>query len=222
MLDFVNHEQEKIRTLQASCRISVDSEEFSGHFFADVFYTYNDSLLLSVTGPFGIQAGILFVGRDRFVFYNQMSNKFYSGTTKDFEQTKFFQFPLNLKELMNVFSGIENLPSMKIKKYDIQDNFYYIEALHGNSTFLIWIDHQTGRIKKITVEEEGKVTFTREYSNFVQRDGTYFPKRIEMLRPEQNQAVSLFYTTLKLNETIDRKHFIVNIADHAEQILFTR
>jgi hypothetical protein len=222
LLDFVNQEQNKIQTLQATCRISVDSEEFSGHFFADVYYTTNDSLLLSVSGPFGMQAGTLFIGKDRFIFYNQMSNKFFNGTTVDFEQTNFFQFPLNLKELINVFSGKENLPSMKIDTYNIKDNFYYIEAIHSHHQYFLWIDHISGRIKKITMEEQGKVIFSREYANFVEIDGIYFPRQIEMIRPEQNQAVSLFYITLKLNDKIDRENFIVNIADHAEQIFLSR
>ena len=73
LLDFIDAEQNKINTLQASCRISVDSEEFSGNFFASVYYTQNDSLLISVSGPFGIQAGTLFIGKERFIFYNDSS-----------------------------------------------------------------------------------------------------------------------------------------------------
>ena len=57
LLDYIQTEENRLKTLKASCRISVDSEEFSGNFFANVYYIKEDSLLLSVSGPFGVQAG---------------------------------------------------------------------------------------------------------------------------------------------------------------------
>ena len=131
LLDYIDAEQHKITTLQASCRISVDSEEFSGNFFASVYYTKNDSLLLSVSGPFGIQAGKLFVGNERFIFYNQMTNKFYNGSIKDFEDQNFFQFPLKLTELVHIFAAKERLPSMIIVDYSIDDGLCIICKLKG-------------------------------------------------------------------------------------------
>ena len=72
LLDYIQTEEDELYSLEASCRISVDSEEFSGNFFANVYYIKEDSLLLSVSGPFGIQAGSLFIGKGRFIFYNQI------------------------------------------------------------------------------------------------------------------------------------------------------
>jgi hypothetical protein len=80
LLDYIQAEENRLNTLEASCRISVDSEEFSGNFFANVYYIKEDSLLISVSGPFGVSAGTLFIGKERFIFYNQMTNKFYNGS----------------------------------------------------------------------------------------------------------------------------------------------
>lgn len=222
LLDFIDTEQNKIKSLKASCRITVDSEAFSGNFFADVYYIDNDSLLLSVRGPFGIQAGTLFIGKERFIFYNQLSNKFYNGTIKDFQNSNFFQFPLSLQDLTNIFVAKEDLPSMKIKNYDIEDDLYLINAENGKDNYNIWIDHSTGHIRKLIVERNNRVLFSREYSNFAKAAGIYFPRKIDMLRPEERQAVSVFYTNFTLNDTIEREKFIINIADHAEQIYFPR
>lgn len=218
LLDFIDAEQNKISTLQASCRISVDSEEFSGNFFASIYYTQNDSLLLSVSGPFGIQAGTLFIGKERFIFYNQMTNKFYNGTIKDFEDQNFFQFPLKLNELVHIFAAKEKLPSMKITEYSLDDGSYLVEAQNGEDRYSIWIDNAIGRITKITKNIMGESITTNEYGNFLRSDDLYFPRKINMIRPEKKQAVSLFYTQITLNDKIEPEEFIVKISDNAEQM----
>jgi len=218
LLDFIDAEQNKIKSLQASCRISVDSEEFSGNFFASVYYTHNDSLLLSVSGPFGIQAGTLFIGKERFIFYNQMTNKFFNGSIKDFENQNFFQFPLKLTELVHIFAAKEKLPSMKIADYTIDGGTYLIKAQNNEDHYSIWIDNSIGRISKITMMKDRESTTTREYANFFHSNDLYFPRKINMIRPEKKQAVSVFYTRINLNEVIEPEKFILKISDHAEQM----
>jgi hypothetical protein len=218
LLDFIDEEQNKVNTLQASCRISVDSEEFSGNFFASVHYTANDSLLIAVSGPFGISAGTLFVGKERFIFYNQLTNKFYNGTIKEFENQNFFQFPLKLNEIVNIFAAKEQLPSMKIIDYDIDADLYLVEAENSEDRYSIWIDNVIGRITRIKKNTKNKSETTREYGNFFKSADFYFPREISMVRPEEKQAISIFYTRVDLNEIIDPAEFMVKIADHAEQM----
>jgi hypothetical protein len=222
LLDYIQIEEGRLNTLEASCRISVDSEEFSGNFFANVYYIKEDSLLLSVSGPFGVQAGTLFIGKERFIFYNQMSNKFYNGSVTDFEDKNLFQFPLKMRELMNIFAAKENLPSMKIEDYKIDDGLYFINAKNRNQNFKIWIDNSTGRITKLSQHKDDQTLFVREYGDFMSSGNSHFPRKITMVKPEQKQAVSVYYTHLSINEEIDRDNFIINISDNAEQMIFQR
>jgi len=219
LLDYIQTEESMLNTLKASCRISVDSEEFSGNFFANVYYIKDDSLLLSVSGPFGVQAGTLFIGKERFIFYNQMSNKFYNGSVKDFENKNLFQFPLKMRELINIFAAKENLPSMKIEDYKIEDGLYYIKTKNGNDNYQIWVDNSTGRIVKLSLHRDDQTVLTHEYGDFISSGKSYFPRKIKMVRPVQKQAVSVYYTHLSINEDIDRDNFIINITDNAEQML---
>ena len=222
LLDYIQTGEDELKTLEASCRISVDSEEFSGNFFANLYYIKDDSLLLSVSGPFGIHAGSLFIGKDRFIFYNQMSNKFYNGSIKDFEDKNLFQFPLKMRELINIFTAKENLPSLKIEDYKVDDGQYYINAKNGSDNFEIWVDNSTGRISKLSLIHDGEVVYIREYGDFSSTGkSSYFPRKITMMRPSEKQAVSVYYTNFSLNEEIARENFIINIADNAEQMLLS-
>ena len=72
ILKSIEQEQNKISSISGQSRISIDTKEFSGNFFADILYNENDSLLINVSGPFGIDVGKMFLGKNRFIFYNQL------------------------------------------------------------------------------------------------------------------------------------------------------
>jgi hypothetical protein len=218
LLEHIENEQQKIKSLQAISRITIESKEFSGNFFARILYQQSDSLLITVTGFFGLEAGNLFIGKERFIFYNQMSNKFYNGSVQDFKSRKFMQFPLTLSELSNLFLGRETFTIMKIVTYTQEENLFFIAAQNGDYNYKIWIDPYTGHILKLFTYRFDQLIYTREYGDFIKIDKTYFPRKIIMNQPEENQAVAVYYTELKINKEINREKFEIKISDNAEQI----
>jgi hypothetical protein len=218
LLDHIEDQQQKITSLQAVSRITIESREFNGNFFARILYRQSDSLLITVTGFFGMEAGNLFIGRDRFIFYNQMSNKFYNGSVQDFKFRRFMQFPLPLPELSNLFLARETFTIMKIIRYTEDENLFFIEAQNGDYNYKIWIDPDTGRILKLHSYRFDQLLYTREYGDFIRINGLYFPRKIIMTQPEARQAVAVYYTELKLNQEITRDKFEIKISDKAEQI----
>jgi len=116
ILKDIEQEQNKISSISGQSRISIDTKEFSGNFFAEILYNENDSLLINVSGPFGIDVGKMFLGKNRFIFYNQFSDQFYSGDTEDFKNRNFLQFPLKIHEISNFFTG-KNHISLDIINY---------------------------------------------------------------------------------------------------------
>lgn len=218
LLNYIENSQKKLRGFESTSRITVDSPEFSGTFFAEILYQEPDSLLISATGPFGIHAGTLFIGKERFIFHNQIANRFYNGSVEDYKERNFFQFPLKLSEFMYVFAGKDRLPALKINEYTTRDDNFYIAAETGNIAYRIWIDHNTGHISKIIAETDGQTTYVREYKDFVKLDDIYFPRSISMTRPDQNQAVSVYHTRIILNSDLEKTRFHINISDRAEQI----
>jgi hypothetical protein len=218
LLEHVENEQQRVKSLQAVSRITIDSKEFSGHFYARLLYLQNDSLLITVNGLFGFDAGNLFIGKDRFIFYNQLSNKFYNGSVQDFKSKRFMQFPLTISELSNIFLGKENFTIFKIIDYSVRQNSYYIKAQNGDLNYEIWIDNYTGHISKVNAYKSDQLLYTREYGDFVKLDGIYFPRKIMMSQPEERQSVAIYYSELKINKEINRDKFDIKISDKAQQI----
>jgi len=218
VLNNIEIQQNALTSFVASSRISVDTPEFSGNFFADILYLEPDSILISATGPFGVHAGKLFIGKSRFIFFNQIDNRFYNGSVADFKERNFFQFPLKLSEFMYIFAAKEVLSALKIDAYLIKDDSFFISGRRGEIQYDIWIDQYSGRINKVVAKQAEETIIIREYGDFMKIDGLYFPKKITMLRPAENQSVAIYYSRISLNEPLDKSRFNINISDRAEQI----
>lgn len=218
LLKSIENDQNQIHSLSGQSRISIETEEFSGSFFADIFYNNNDSLLVDISGPFGLGIGKMFLGKDRFIFLNQFSNQFYSGDTEDFKNKNFLQFPLKIHEISNFFTGKEIVNNMKIINYEIDNDLFYINGKNGSFNYNIWIDNNTGHIKKIEYVDNKKIILIKEYDKFLKFQETYFPKYIKLTRPEEKQVVSVYYNQLVLNQKIEPSEFIIKITDSARQI----
>ena len=218
ILDNINRNHKSLVTLDGRARVTIESEEFNGNFFANIDCNDNDSLLLSIKGPFGIHAGTLFIGRDRFIIYNSITNKFYNGSKTDFENRNFLQFPLKISEIIPIFMGRDVISSMKINKYTIKDGMFFIIAHKNNSTYKIWINHTNGQIYKLEQYRDDTLQYIKEYGSFIRINHLYFPRKISIVRPNEKQAISIYYISVKVNEDIQQEKFIIDISDDAEQI----
>jgi len=218
LLKNIQNDQDKLETLSGSCRISVDTFEFSGTFYANIFYNNQDSLLLDASGPFGINVGKMFIGKKRFIFLNNMTNQFYTGTKSEIETQNFLQFPIKIDELTGLVVARDEIKNMKIINYTIENNSFFIHGQNGTNQYNIVIDNQNGHIKKIEYIFEDKVVLIKEYDKFVQLNGQYFPKFIKLTKPEEKQSISLYYDKVNLNQPITPSQFVVKISDSARQI----
>jgi hypothetical protein len=221
LLDNINQEQKYITSLQGKARITIESNEFNGIFFSDIYCNNHDSLLLSVKGPFGIEAGTVFIGENRFIMYNNMSDKFFNGSKDNFKNKYFLQFPFKLSELIPIFTARDKISSMIINEYSIKNGMFFIIVQNNHNTYHIWVNHKNGHINKIEYYQDDRLQYIKEYSNFIKINKINFPNKIHVIRPYENQAISIYYIKLQLNKIIRPEKFLIDIADHAEQIDLT-
>ena len=213
----IKNGQKKIKTLQGNARITVDSESFSGTFYADIFINQNDSLLISVEALFGLDAGMMFIGNSRFIFYNKIDNQFYSGSVSDFRDRNFMQFPIKISEVADIFTAKDQLMSMKIEEYKIDHDCFFVVGGNNLYGYRLWIDPHTGHISKIEYLKEARSIYVKEYKNFLKIENLYFPRKIIIKRPLENQGMSIYYSKLKINDPIAKERFTIRISDQAQQ-----
>jgi len=213
--------QKSIQTLIGSARISLDTPQYSGNFNADIALNGNDSLLISVTGPLGIRVGKVFVAKNRFIFYNQVMNQFYTGSKENFKGRNFLQFPVEITQLRDVLLAHDKFDVLKKDRFEIRDQMYYLSATNGKLSYNIWFDPELELIKKIEYLSDGDLLFHKEYDQFQDVDQIPFPKAINFVKSgSQNEAqgLSIYFKELIINENLSSKIFDINVSDSADQI----
>ncbi len=213
--------QEEIKSLSGQLKITLDSPQYSGNFDASILVNQPDSMLLEVNGPFGMRLGKVFVSRSRFIFYNQIMNQFYKGSKQDFEGRNFLQFPLEISQLKDIFTARDPFEVLEKEKIEIRDNMYYLEVNNGNFNYSIWFDPTHLLISRIEYKENGNIFYYKEYQNFQEVNGIYFPHHVNFVRPQTKEGISIFYTQLELNKKNQAELYKIKIADTATQIDLT-
>ena len=212
--------QKSIHTLQGSARITLDTPQYSANFSADVAFSGNDSVLISVTGPLGMRVGKVFIARNRFIFYNQVMNQFYTGSKNDFRGRNFLQFPMEIDELRNILLAQNQFDVLIRDQFEIRDQMYYLTATNGKQKYHMWFDPQFELIKRIDYFNGEELLYSKEYDQFQLVNGIPFPKVINFIRPdgEEKQGVSIYFRELTINETISAEVFQIKVSDSAQQI----
>ena len=211
--------QKSIKTFSGVGRITVDTPQFSGNFEAHIYAKGTDSLLVSVSGFMGTEVGKVFVGENRFIFYNQYDNQFITGLKSDFEQTQFLQFPISISMLHDVFLAQDHFTILKQETFKKLPDGYYVEVQNGSYDYRIWFDKTTLLIKKIDYMKDDEIQFTKEYKKFTVFNGFYFPRIINFVRPLEKQGMSIIFKQVTLNEPIDDQVFKIKVSDNAKQLI---
>ena len=213
--------QESIKTLRGNVRLTLDSPQYSGNFDASILVNEPDSMLLTVTGPFGLKLGKVFVSRNRFIFYNQVMSQFYKGSKEDFAGKNFLQFPLEIGQIKDVLIARDQFDVLSKKSLSVKDNMYYLEAENGHYSYNIWFSPENHLITKIEYIRDNTIHFYKEYKNFRKVNGIYFPHHVNFVRPNEKQGLSIIFTELVVNQYNDPLSYKIKVADNAKQIDLT-
>lgn len=213
--------QNEIKSLRGQLKITLDTPQYSGNFDANIIVDQPDSMLLEVSGPFGMRLGKVFVSKRRFIFYNQIMNQFYKGSKKDFEGKNFLQFPIEIGQLKDIFIARDPFKVLEKEKLEIRDNNYYLEVSNGHFNYNIWFDPKLLLISRIEYIENGEVFYFKEYQNFQEVNGIYFPHHVNFVRPGKKEGLSIFFTQLELNKENNPELYKIKIADSATQMNLT-
>lgn len=219
LLELHERWQKSIKTFSGKGRITVDTPQFSGNFEASIYARGSDSLLVSVSGFMGTNVGKMFIGKNRFIFYNRYDNQFITGRNEDFEHTQFLQFPISVSMMRDVLLAQDHFTILKKEKFEKQPNGYYLEAQNGSYDYQIWFDKATLLIKKINYVKDETILFSKEYKKFGLYNGFYFPRVINFVRPDEKQGMSIIFKKIILNKPLTESVFKIKVSDNAKQIL---
>ena len=145
-------------------------------------------------------------------------NQFYKGSKEDFIGRNFLYFPIEIGQLKDIFIARDPFKVLEKEKLEIRDNKYYLEVKNGQFNYNIWFDAKHKLISRIEYKENGQIYYFKEYQNYKEVNGIYFPHLVNFVRPETKQGLSLFFTELELNYPIKPDLYKIKIADTATQL----
>ncbi len=207
---------EKLRTLQSKARLTIQTPEMSMHLTVQLLYAAPDTLFLQAEGPLGMDVGKIFIGRNRFLIYNQYQNHFFSGSLEDEYYNTFLETNLTFRQIKYALLGFVPLPA----------NLQLVDRKHGVFSALVngekWrfkVDLRRGVLQSREIFRNGEPVFKQEFENYRLIKGILIPGRVRIMLPQKHEGFSVSHKNIRINEPIDPRIYQIEIGPKVKQLI---
>ena len=217
----VNSNSKKLSSLDADGEISIDSPEISNSGSITVSINKPDSVYTKLEGPFGIDIADLLITRDNFIYYKPMDNTVIKGPSSSHYLGIIMKIKIDFDDIVNAFSGkfIFGEDNYNDVQISIKDGNYLMSINTGTEIKKFWIDPDNFFVRKAgTYELNGETKIEILYENFYERDGIYFPKKINIERPKEKQYIWLTYYNEEFNN--NKLTYRLKIPKSAKEVIW--
>lgn len=194
----------QIRSMRGYGEISIDTPEISNNGSIAVRLLKPDSLLVEITGPFGVNVVKGLVTRTDFKFYNGLENKLFLGATNAKNLRTILRMHVEFSEIINLFAGclsFSQRPSGVTPQLMWSGSECSIIYTTKDESIEYVVDTDYGSIVRyIKKDSTGEVIEEIKLKDFKRKSDFYIPFVISTSRPSLEQSLSLFYETLSVND----------------------
>jgi outer membrane lipoprotein-sorting protein len=189
--------------------VTFESPELAGSVFFTIAMRKPDSMLIRFEGPFGMDAGFFFLSRSRYVMYNGMENRVYSGVPSDAGIRWGIPMDLTVDQILDAFTGTFRFPQgMAPSQYVVDGDYFRLTYLHSSGDESFWIDPATLLVARY--EKTGEPFGIRaETSLPEEQEQQRMPRQITLEFPDTGRRLSVYYSSLTMNPgTLSFKHTV--------------
>lgn len=212
LLRKVGEQSARIATLIGSGIVTFDSPEIAGSAAFESNMRKPDSLLVTLSGPFGIDVGTFFLTRDSFVMYNSFDNSVITGNPSGRVIRSVIPFDLTADQILNLFVGIFSvpLPQASITEYRVEDGRFVVTEQCGEYFCRYWIDPVYLLVSRYEMRNSlNDIVVEGRASSFTDQGGVVAARRIAIKFPQQARQVSIAYDQLRLNTGTPRFRYTI-------------
>jgi len=188
-----------ITTLTGTGSVDFESPELGGSVFFTLALRKPDSLLITFEGPFGMDAGFLFLSRSRYVLYNRMENRVISGVPSEAGIRWGIPLDLTVDQILDAFTGTFRVPGqISPTRYAIDNENFLLtyEQPAGSESF--WIDPATTLITRY--QKTGtRLNVLAETALPEEQDSRHLPRQITLVFPDSGRRLSVYYSSVTVN-----------------------
>lgn len=217
LLQRVRENASEVRLLTGKGSLWFESPEATGSAFFTIAFRRPDSLLVRLKGPFGMEVGLLFLSRDKFVVYNGVENRVITGVPTSVSMRTVIPVDLTYEQLLDAFAG-SFLPDPSLgapARYGVDNDLYTLSYACGQDTCSYWIDPETYVVMDYRMTDgSGRTILEAHAGKVFDRGGVFIPSTVQVRF--ERQQLSIQYSTLDLN--VSDPSFAYSIPSSARRI----
>jgi hypothetical protein len=206
---------EMIRSVKGDGVVTIESPEQSGSTSFEMTLRKPDSLLVSLSGPFGIRFGVLSFSRDRFVFYNYQDNYAFVGASDGSTLHEMFSLRMTFDEVLRAFTG-EFYASRgdSLESFTVGDGTYILVYRSGGDRREYRVDGQEYFVRSYRVlNESGRAVLTAIASEPDEAGSMVIPRLLRVIFPEERRSITVAYSGMEINVPVSCSFTLPKSAD---------
>lgn len=195
-------EKKQIAFLKIKADFEVNFPDFSQNFSSEIRIAGNDSLLITIFGPFGMTVGKLYADANDFVFYNVFENVVIKGKSDEKSFEKAIRFNLNFNDFLSI---LKNEPLGDINFYRIYENkndtILFIKIEDNYIDFIMFSVIQNGILRYERKNMLDEKIFDVVCKNFEKTEFGNFAKYISINIPKDKGKINIGIEQIEINDT---------------------
>jgi len=211
----VEGRSEMIRSAKGEGVVTIESPEESGSSSFEMALRKPDSILVSLSGPFGIRFGALSFTRDRFLFYNYQENYAIVGKSDGSTLHAMFNLRMKFDEVMRAFTG-EFFASQgdSLETFTAGSEEYILVYRSGAERKEYRVDGGDYFVRSYRVlDPDGHPTLTAIASDPDQTGPMVIPRLLRVIFPDERRSITVAYSDMEVNLPVSCSFTVPESAD---------
>ncbi|MBN2366348.1 MAG: DUF4292 domain-containing protein, partial [Calditrichaeota bacterium] len=187
--EYYSKNRDNILTMKSEAVITLESPAIAGNFTAEMLYGAPDTLFLKAEGPLGIDLGKTFIGRKRFILYNQFNNTFFSGSLNDKYYSTFLETDVALNDIKETIIGYPPLPG-NIRLIDEKHGIFMTGTDVGKKRYVV--NTKNWQLESIEIFKNDRMVIKQEFERYTSEQGIPIPRLIRIILPHKKEMVAIY------------------------------
>ena len=203
---YFERRDEQINTLTGSGSITIETPESANNARFKVKIKKPDSLLIELTGPFGISVGTLMLSRQTYIFYNSLENRVQRGSSDINSLKPIVNLAFSFDDIINLFTGSFLYSSIDFYKanFEIRENMFLLKEYNSPSVKEVLIDNKSNNpLQYSELDKNGKPKLDAQAKRYDDVDGVSMPYWIRIILSKEHKGVTIAFDEIRLNKQVD-------------------
>jgi outer membrane lipoprotein-sorting protein len=215
VMELVRQRLDAVSTLRGEGVVTIESPEESGSSSFVLNLKKPDSILVNLSGPFGIRFGTLQFTRERFVFYNYQDNYAFVGRSDGSTLHSMFNLRMTFDQVMRAFTGEFFAPgAAPPDTFSVDGESYVFTWRSAEGRTESRVDGQDWFVRSYrTIDSAGRPTLTATATEPEEDDGVVTPRLLRVVFPVERRSISVAYSEVEINREASCSFTIPKSAD---------